>query len=347
MKKTLLCLFLALMLVLLCACEGNGGEQYADALRILEEGRYAEAAEAFSELGFFKDAKQLSDYAAAVANGQEKNYKDAVNALKELDLYCIRDSGDMVTYFTACQSAETELKNPADGNDVKKAVTAWVGAAKQLDSIPGTLNSTELAEQCRLKAYDAVTALIGTQNGTADYEITGNAVLCLQMMEGYQDSESLRIENSNAVLNAVDADIDSQDWDSALNGLSYVSGTEGADLLVRFCTASKKQQEIADAMEHPTDEEYCGKGVPSIYDEKCKKINWVSLIELADEFDQLVGVKNSEERAEGCREMLYIAAGEMENVGNYKSAWNMFEVLGDYKDAPQRMEANKEKDGAA
>ena len=166
------------MIVLICFCLAACGEsdqaKYDRAGKLLDEGRYEEAAGLLDGLGAFEDAERMAAYGKAAAAAETGDYTAAISALSALGDF--RDSGAMVIYYTARQyeSQATE--------------TNWSPgaiAADTYDRIAYFRDSGERAEQCRRTIYDEAVRLAET----GQY---GLSVERLRAISLYGDSTKLR-----------------------------------------------------------------------------------------------------------------------------------------------------------
>ena len=81
MRRKLVCALLMLAaIVLTLGAYGDSQEQaYKDAGKLLDDGKYAEAAEEFKALGSYEDSSQMALYAQARQAEDEGDYKTATN----------------------------------------------------------------------------------------------------------------------------------------------------------------------------------------------------------------------------------------------------------------------------
>ena len=95
---------LAVMLCILLLVSGLGlgrsspEDRYKDAIELLQEGKYAEAAPKFRELGYYQEAGKYAMYAAALTEAEKGNYLLAVSAMTTLGDFM--DSSLLAVYFS-------------------------------------------------------------------------------------------------------------------------------------------------------------------------------------------------------------------------------------------------------
>ena len=86
MRRKLVCALLMLAaIVLTLGAYGDSQEQaYKKAGKLLDDGKYAKAAEEFKALGSYEDALQMARYAQARQAEEEGDYKTATNLYKTI-----------------------------------------------------------------------------------------------------------------------------------------------------------------------------------------------------------------------------------------------------------------------
>ena len=159
--------------LLLCGCQESTGVRYSRGERLLAEGKYAEAAEAFDGIAGYGDAARLSVYGKAVDAAEKGDYTTALTALRSLGDY--RDCPMMITYYTGRQyesSASASNWSP------------WVSAAEYYDMVSLFRDSRERAENCRKNVYEEAERLGGTQQYAQSSQM-------LAALKGYADSDKL------------------------------------------------------------------------------------------------------------------------------------------------------------
>ena len=86
LKKVLAVVVLVTMAFTLTACGDSQEKAYKKANKLLNGGKYENAAEAFDKLGSYEDASQMSMYARAHAEAENGNYETAVKTFALLAL---------------------------------------------------------------------------------------------------------------------------------------------------------------------------------------------------------------------------------------------------------------------
>ena len=163
--KRLIALALAMMMIASSALawgEKSGAELYGEAETLLKQGKYDEAAEAFSALGNYQDASQLAMYCAAMASGEAGEYAMAVNNL--LSLGAFRDAALLARYYAALSyEAAEEFEEAAERF---KGLELYRDAAARLKTYPEKILARDYAAADRAEqsgdldaAYEGFTAL--------------------------------------------------------------------------------------------------------------------------------------------------------------------------------------------
>ena len=142
--KRLIALALAMMMIVSSALawgEKSGAELYGEAETLLKQGKYDEAAEAFSALGNYQDASQLAMYCAAMASGEAGEYAMAVNNL--LSLGAFRDAALLARYYAALSyEAAEEFEEAAERF---KGLELYRDAAARLKTYPEKILARDYA----------------------------------------------------------------------------------------------------------------------------------------------------------------------------------------------------------
>lgn len=319
MKKTLLCLLIAVLLAVLCACGNTADkkEDYDKAVALLEAEQYAEAAKAFRELGYYEDAKQLADYAEAVAMGVSGDNKTAAAMLGDLGKFGIKDSSSMATYYSAKQLLEKK-----DYKNMLKALT-------MLESISDVKDSKELAEGIRQSCYEMAK--------TADAK---DALAILKALGDYSDAATCLKTRVDGLKEEAGVYAAAGEYDKAIANVKLIAEFEDVAALERYYNACKKMASITVAMDNPTAKAYSGEEGTSIYSAKCKKsFKWADLIDAAKEFEALGEMEDCKEKAETCKARFEEACGELIKEKNYKSALEVYKKV--YADGDEKLEALK------
>ena len=163
--KRLIALALAMMMIASSALawgEKSGAELYGEAETLLKQGKYDEAAEAFSALGNYQDASQLAMYCAAMASGEAGEYAMAVNNL--LSLGAFRDAALLARYYAALSyEAAEEFEEAAERF---KGLELYRDAAARLKTYPEKILARDYAAADQAEqsgdldaAYEGFTAL--------------------------------------------------------------------------------------------------------------------------------------------------------------------------------------------
>ena len=87
LKKVLAVVVLVTMAFTLTACGDSQEKAYKKANKLLNGGKYENAAEAFDKLGSYEDASQMSMYARAHAEAENGNYETAVKTFASLGAF--------------------------------------------------------------------------------------------------------------------------------------------------------------------------------------------------------------------------------------------------------------------
>lgn len=153
---------------------------YNDAVRLMENGDYDAAVEAFEELQGYKDSsekieecKKEKEYVAAIALMESKNYDAAIKAFQSLGGY--KDSTERI------KECETAISDGKYDEAVKLMKSEdYLGAISIFEELDGYNDSTAKIEECRTILYDSAVAMM--ENG--DYE---DALALFKSLGSYRD----------------------------------------------------------------------------------------------------------------------------------------------------------------
>ena len=318
LKRLLAAALLLAIALCLTACRESEESRYGRADRLLDEGKYAEAAKLFGELGAYGDAEKSARNAKAAAAAESGDYATAISALKSLGNF--RDCPMMIAYWTARQYE-------ARATDVDWSPR--VMAAEAYDTVALFLDSRERAENCRRTVYDEAVRLAGTGQYAESMEM-------LAALHDYEDSETLlkyygafSLEQNNEFAEASRAF-------SAL-GDYQDSKEQAAEVL-------KRGYQKADAQERAGNMEAAHRLFSSLGDyedafERANKPYYDLGMKLREEKDWVAAVE-AFERAGTYRdaeiqvkETKYMQAEYKREQQNWDEAAAIFAELGDYRDS--------------
>ena len=130
-------------------------KEYDKALELLEQGEYAQAQEALTQLGDYEDAQNLAAYAAARLLLAQEKYKEAKEAFAALG--SVRDASALAAQ---CQNEVTYQEAVA-----KKAAGEYAAAKELFAQIPGVRDADDQAADCRIQMANAeIAAAIGRKD---------------------------------------------------------------------------------------------------------------------------------------------------------------------------------------
>lgn len=139
-RKRVCALLMLLAIVLTLGACGNSQEQaYKKAGKLLDDGKYAKAAEEFKALGSYEDASKMALYAQALDAAANGNYDAALKTFRSLDAF--KDSPIQISYWQARQAE--------DAGDYETAMNLY-------DQIPLFLDSQARCVDISLHVYDKI-----------------------------------------------------------------------------------------------------------------------------------------------------------------------------------------------
>ena len=172
-KRFVIVMIALTLLVVLAGCSQKQEEAptaesiYNNAIGLLQEGKYAEAASEFTGLGHYFDASRYAMYCNALASAEKGDYALAASSMKALEGFL--DSSVLYIYYTGRAYEETELYEKAL---VQYALILQYGdATARAGEMPGKAQERDYKAACALEQegnYKAAISAFEALNGYAD-----------------------------------------------------------------------------------------------------------------------------------------------------------------------------------
>ena len=286
-------------------------EDYAAAVKLLEEGKFAEAKTAFEALRNYGDSEtQVKEcvYRRADALRNEGKFDEAVSLYTGLEDY--RDSRDQIG-ITLYRKAEAQLAN----GEIDSAIRTFEGIADVGDSL----------ERARKIRYDRAMSLWkegSLQEAMAELEALGD----------YSDArEQLKALSTDIAEKAMAE----KNYAAALSAYRYMEQTEEVRAkeyaLAQICYEEGHYEEATAAYEMLGQYELSLSRLP------VARYAWADQLfksgeyeKAAEQFDLLGDMTDSAERA---RESRYQWGLKQMEAGEYEQAKTVFALIADYRDA--------------
>ncbi len=307
--RTFLLLVLALALTAPAALAWGSqsvAEQYAAACDLLQDGKYTEAAAAFTALGGYSDAPRYAMYCAAVAAGNEGMYATAVTNLSTLTGFL--DSDLLAVYYTALSHEAAE--NYEKAQELLSLMTLYRDSSDRLAGYPAKILARDYA---RADQYE--------QSGQLEM-----ALSAFRALDGYKDS--------SARAAAVQEKILARDYAAAAALEDEGKLEEALAAFKALGTYSDAPARVAGVEEKILAREYAAAAALE---------NEGKLEEALAAFIALADYSDAPARADIIREKIlvrdYDAAAQFEADGEYVLAYDMFIALGDFRDSADRAAA--------
>lgn len=304
MKKTIgIVCFVLVSIVLLFTCTTalawgmNSGEQYENAIGLLKENKYAEAAQEFIALKGYADAPRYAMYCNAVAAAEKGNLAVAVQNLGSLNGFL--DSTLLVSYYSALGYESLEMYEQAE--ELLQAISLYKDGAERLNKFP------DLIQQRDYRIADS-----NETSGKLDSALSGFIAL-----GNYKDS----VDRARVVKEK----INERDYAAAVV-LAEKKEFENAKSAFLLLGNFKDSAEQAQAMQVAMNERdyqnavlYEGKGeYAAAYD---------AFVALGDYNDCAARAASVRQRAEYAKGLAAIRDEK------YKAAFEIFTALGDFEDS--------------
>ena len=314
MKTALAAVLLAAMTLMMTACGNSQEKTYEKATKLLNDGKYAEAAEKFESLGSYEDASQMTMYAKAINEAENGNFEVAFKAFAALGDY--KDCAQLQAYYVAREYEDNER--------YEEAIEAY-------NVNPLFRDSQSRIERCQETLYK--TAINEAENGNFRYALDAFTALgdykdSAQMYAYYVAREYEYNEEYEKAIEAYGKDLtfkDSQERAERCQEMLYVTGISEAE--------NGNFEYALDAFEVLGDYKDCAQ-LKAYY--VAREYEYKGMYrEAFAAYDKDPTFKDSQERAEQCREKLYKAAINKAEIGSFEYAYKAFNALGDYKDCVQ------------
>ena len=314
MKTALAAVLLAAMTLTMTACGNSQEKTYEKATKLLNDGKYAEAAEKFESLGSYEDASQMTMYAKAINEAENGNFEVAFKAFAALGDY--KDCAQLQAYYVAREYEYNEMY--AEAIEAYKVNPLFRDSQSRIERCQETLYKTAIneAENGNFRyAFDAFTAL-------GDYKDSA------QMYAYYVAREYEYNEEYEKAITAYGKDLtfkDSQERAEQCQETLYETGISEAE--------NGNFEYALDAFEALGDYKDCVQ-LRAYY--VAREYEYKGMYrEAFAAYDKDPTFKDSQERTEQCREKLYKAAINKAEIGSFEYAYKAFNALGDYKDCIQ------------
>lgn len=303
MKKLIVIIF-SLLLAFTCTSSLAWGESNADryekAISLLSEFKYAEAAQAFAELGDYNDALRYAMYCSAIAAGEAGNYSIAVENLTTLNGFM--SSNMAAIYYTALSHESMEEYEQAA--DLLRGLAFYRDVTTRLSEYPDKINGrdyrrAETDEQNgRLEEALAGFKKLGTYSDSSD-----RAASVQEKIYARDYAKAEEYEQSNQLENA-------------LNGFKVLGTYRDSAERVEAVQEKINARDYAAADQAEKDEDYAA-----------AYTGFMALGQYKDSAARAQAVQNKGN---------YAIAMENAKKGNYKEAYEGFTSLGDFEDSKDK-----------
>ncbi len=296
-KQITIWLMLITLLLSLTSCTTA---KYEKANKLMQEGKYTEAAQIYSDLGVYEDATKMAIYAKAAAAGENGDYFTCLNGFTSLGNF--KDSPERLAYYTARQC---EAQAAAAG-DAAAACSLYAEALRTYAALPQYLDADARDAACLQAMYD----LPATLAAEGDY---AGAAAAMSAFTNFMDQER----------GGVGIYADAPVWVQYYTACQYETAGDyipAADLfasLASFQDAAQRS-EILYQSAYTAAEAALEEGNP------------FAAWEL---FSAMPQYRDSLERS---KESRYLYGETLLDGGDYTGAQQVFTSLGDYKDASTR-----------
>ena len=323
--KRLIALALAMMMIASSALawgEKSGAELYGEAETLLKQGKYDEAAEAFSALGNYQDASQLAMYCAAMASGEAGEYAMAVNNL--LSLGAFRDAALLARYYAALSyEAAEEFEEAAERF---KGLELYRDAAARLKTYPEKILARDYAAADQAEQSGDLDAAYKGFAALGDYRDSAARAAALAEKIKAQAAEEAEAKRA-AAYDAADRAEQSGDLDAAYKGFAALG--DYRDSAARAAALAEKiKAQTAEAAEAKR---------AAAYDAADRAEREGDYATALKGFETLGDYRDSITRAAAVKQPVdYAKALQDIQNGKFARAYAAFTALGDYRDSAEK-----------
>ena len=331
MKKRILAVTLALLMLVLSSCSSGGNNvsrTYDEALNAMMQGKYAEAADKLSGISFYEDSVQLALYCRAHAWAAEGRYMEAGLELGKLGSF--RDAEKAAMYFSA-RMEEDRADTPV--------LRAYVAGLYDNDAINGFRDSASRAEEIRSKLYAEGAE---AENAEAWKEASG----IFEALDDYLDSRS-RWRYAMGRKYEADAEANPESWGYAVGYYDTAHDYRDSEERMERClaTAYQKADELIAAEQFFSAERiylalgtYCDPDKNVQLQEAVRRAKIAKADALMEEkrYDEARALYLEAGETEMADEAVYRKAEDTAHNGETEEAASLYMTVRDYKDSRDR-----------
>ncbi len=312
MRRIISCLLaLCLLAGSTAALAQTNAEMYENAIGLLKDRQYAEAAAAFTALGGYSDAARYAMYCNAIAAGEAGLYSAAVDNLKSLSGFL--DSGILAVYYAGLSWEAAE--NYERAAEVMGGITLYRDVLTRMAGYPALIN-----------ARDYRKADENEQAGRLEAALSG-----FQVLGVYRDSADRAA--------AVQEKIHARDYaaaDEAEQQNELEKALEGFTALGDYQDSADRAAAVRDKIA-ARDEAAAEQARADAYDAADQAEKDEDYAAAYAGFTALGDYRDSAERAAAVQDKgNYAQALQYAMNGRFKEAYQLFASLGDYQDSADK-----------
>ena len=312
MRRIISCLLaLCLLAGSTAALAQTNAEMYENAIGLLKDRQYAEAAAAFTALGGYSDAARYAMYCNAIAAGEAGLYSAAVDNLKSLSGFL--DSGILAVYYAGLSWEAAE--NYERAMEVMGGITLYRDVLTRMAGYPALIN-----------ARDYRKADENEQAGLLEAALSG-----FQALGAYRDSADRAA--------AVQEKIHARDYaaaDEAEQQNELEKALEGFTALGDYQDSADRAAAVRDKIA-ARDEAAAEQARADAYDAADQAEKDEDYAAAYAGFTALGDYRDSAERAAAVQDKgNYAQALQYAMNGRFKEAYQLFASLGDYQDSADK-----------
>lgn len=366
LKKLLLAVMCISAVLLLSSCAKSDAAKYTDAQKLLTQGKYSEAVEAFSEIENYEDSSKYIMYVKAVQLAEGGQHELAISSLKSLKDF--KDSELLVVYYNARRyEANQEYEEAAE---IYESIATFKDSAARSAALPDLILQREFAEAEMYLANENTYSAVYLLEDLSDQQYSDSETRMLQDMydlaeKALQEAKTVAAAQVFGILaarNYRDSAIRMQDslYAYAIEEMEKGEYEQAASILgnlgriENYAPAEDTLKECLYrwAIQNASSGDYSSAysrfiGLQDYKDSAAKANeydeNYAAAVKLMSEgkyddaYAAFTALKNYADSAERAKESIYLKAKKLLAEGHFDDAISLFSSLNDYSDSANQV----------
>ena len=327
LKKLLLAVMCISAVLLLSSCAKSDAAKYTDAQKLLTQGKYSEAVEAFSEIENYEDSSKYIMYVKAVQLAEGGQHELAISSLKSLKDF--KDSELLVVYYNARRyEAEQQYEDAAE---IYESIATFKDSAARFAALPDLILRREFAEAEMYLANENTDSAVYLLEDLSDQQYRDSETRMLQDIydlaeKSLQEAKSLSAAQIFEILAARGYKDSENRMKDSLHAYAIAEMEKGEYSTAEYTLRALKFENYAPAEETLKE---------CLYRWAIQNASSGDYAAAYSQFTGLQDYKESRARAKEYEEK-YAAAVTLLLEGNYDDAYTAFTGLKNYSDSAEK-----------